>query len=134
MFCTLCHAELLDLKGKGSYSCSRFDCESFDYDIYNQVLINNHWWFAARYTLPFSYNDNVFLVAGPKLIDVELGERTVFYKIQKPQFQFSNWTMINLSSHVKLFDMPYMALPVNEDFVEEYNKLFLYFKKYVKFI
>jgi hypothetical protein len=91
------------------------------------VGVRENWWFATQYHLPFKFNDDWIAASG-----ITYG-RTDFHKITSYVYTWiTQPNRKNMTSEQKyLFSMPYMALPVNDDFSAEFNKLKSKFEKYI---
>jgi hypothetical protein len=130
MKCTSC---LAALDGRGAntedYHCPNSGCLARqEVQYYTHIRARDNWWFAVKYHLPFKLNDQWYCVVGPTQ-----DNETLFQSIY---LSGGYWTTTNryipsftwISQQTELFKVPYMALPVNQDFWGEWQKLQNLFK------
>ena len=153
MKCTGCNSPMKYSGGenKNDFSCSApATCPCWnDIGYYPHVSVRENWWFSFSYNLPFKHNDSWYCVQGPiveeysyecnengDLIDIGYQQEnlTVFSRLE----QHNNYGFLSLgypkdTVSTPILTIPYMALPVNNDFTGEFNKLINHkdFKKYL---
>jgi hypothetical protein len=88
------------------------------------------WHFIERYCLPFRAGEKWYCVVGPEFNfntkKNEFGARTLFQEIiiPSPNTNQLSFTFTPVNSETKtLLTLPYMALPTNEDFFEQFTIL-----------
>jgi hypothetical protein len=134
-------------ENKNDYSCSTpKTCPCWtDIGYYPHISVRENWWFNFAYNLPFKHKNSWYCVQGPvveeysyecnengDLIDVGYQQEnlTVFSKLERHYDYFlPDDTIIS----TQILTIPYMALPVNDDFTGEFNKLINHkdFQKYL---
>lgn len=121
MNCNTCHSPFVarrtDEDGEHTYECSRglFCPERLTAKHRSAIWMRDDWWFASGYSLSFRRNDNWFIAwgKGPHRPD------TILLKLTTTPIRY-----------VDVFRIPYMALPVNNDFEREFNVLLSKFDRY----
>lgn len=120
---------------------------------YPHMSVLDDWWFGEKYALPFKVHNQWYCIEGPRIetkwaeeppdsLAEQLWpgstkryiatERVSYFKriniIQKPGLiNWNNgnpiWGQVSDSTQTYIVSIPYMALPVNEDFWGEFQKL-----------
>jgi hypothetical protein len=138
MRCLNCNSEL---KCTGGDSLEDFGCTNYDHcperlecRYWINVKVRDNYWFSPEYAIPFKINNQWYAATGPfyDRYDPDYAI-TRFQKLSLEQRYKYNFTRtINLgygeidygsidesypvSVQQDIYDIPYMALPVNEDF------------------
>lgn len=126
-------------ENKEDYTCSnpdkRKNCPCWsEIGYYPFMYVRENWWFARQYLLPFKKDDKWYCIRGPELVfnkEFALTNKTFLQELQ-PTMKRNNrvWTFCEAKT---ILEIPYRALPVNEDFTEQvdilldrlFNKLLL---------
>lgn len=114
-------------ENKEDFCCSNSNCPARVEAFYNPHLgIKNNWWFCSSYHLPFKEDNEWYCLIGggiyrnTLLQQIIIYERLIYYhplNIKIPAIQTKTCTQ------KYLLDIPYYALPSNEDFAWEFKKL-----------
>jgi len=149
MKCTVCGAPMKYKGGenKEDFGCSdRKHCPCSEIGYYPHMGVRENWWFATQYHLPFKFDDKWYAATGPRHETIYsngcwintrgiigYGERTIFQTISPYKYKWLTKPGITHmeSKQEYLFSIPYIALPVNDDFLGEFNKLKSKFEKYI---
>jgi hypothetical protein len=134
MKCTACFWPLCYDGGenKNDYSCSNPNklehCPAWtEAHFYPWMSVRDNWWFAAAYALPFKWNNKWYCIRGPQISSfgglIGYGNETTFLQELTPKMSRSYNYVYETSSHNTILQIPYRALPVNDDFMGEFNKL-----------
>ena len=133
MICPVCGAPLANIGGYSKdFGCSNIaHCSSAKEAYYSPyVSIMPGWHFIERYCLPFRVGEKWYCVVGPEYNFItnkkEFGSRTLFQEIilnanNNSAFSFSFAS--GVSETKTILTIPYMALPTNEDFFEQFTIL-----------
>jgi hypothetical protein len=132
MKCPVCGAPFRYLGGLNSkdFGCSNIEhCSSQREASYHPyVSIVPGWHFIERYCLPFRSGEKWYCLVGPEynfnLNKKEFGAKTLFQEITPLSNSALSFTFTAQPSEAKtLLTIPYMALPTNEDFFEQFTIL-----------
>lgn len=131
MKCPTCKSPF-EYKGgenKKDHGCNNMSCPVRREAYYcGNVSVRPNWWFAESYHIPFKYNNIWFCVIRPLFIDNNISNSsTCLYKINLFD---SPWAARGPKLE-NIWSIPYMALPVNEDFNKEFDKLINRFDRYL---
>lgn len=106
MKCPICDRTTLVFTARDTnYYDKIIYCINPHFDIY----LKNNWWFAAGYSLVFDYKNILLKVEAPVNNNNNI---TILSKLETANY---NWK--------KIFSIGHHALPVNEDFLPEFEKL-----------
>lgn len=124
MKCPVCRASMVYKGGENQkdFGCSnRMNCSSrSEAHYYPHLSVRPDWYFCEAYHLPFKSGNEWFCVIGPEY-DYNISDgfkaRTVLQKI------VPSISSYNPCSQTTLLSIPYMALPANDDMLEQFNIL-----------
>jgi hypothetical protein len=136
MKCTGCGSPMLYSGGenKKDYSCSTpKTCPCWtEICYYPHASVEPGWWFLREFHLPFKHKNQWFSIHGPvsEYYEYECDEKGELVNVGTKEEQFTvlsalynyNFTWNNCNQ-VPLLQIPYAALPANEDFTREFEKI-----------
>lgn len=123
MKCTVCYWPLRYIGGenKKDFTCSNPDklryCPCWtEIHFYPWMSVVENWWFAEAYALPFKWNDKWYCIRGPA------GGSTLLQEITPKMSRVYNY-VYETSAQKTILEIPYRALPTNDDFMGQFNYL-----------
>lgn len=125
MKCPVCRHPIKYKGGenKKDFGCSNYYCSSrTDAHYYTYLSINPDWYFAEAYHLPFKSQEKWFALVGPEYDwnwdTSDFKQKTILQEIIP--ITIGNYST---SSQKNLISIPYMALPTNDDFLDQFQIL-----------
>lgn len=128
MNCPVCKSAIVKSPGENTkdFHCDNYYCSSrSEAKYFAHLSIRPDWYFVEKYHLPFKSGADWFCVCGPEYswekFSIEFSPKTILQRIT-----IQNPSVFNSFSHCTqqtLLSIPYMALPANQDFNEQFNIL-----------
>lgn len=141
MKCTACDSPIRYKGGenKKDHGCNSMTCPARVEAVYfGNVSVREGWWFAESYHLPFKCGAQWFAVVGPNSFYIPSNTTTLQKINTLYRYGILDWNRGNPiygdrleCSQEAVWSIPYMALPVNEDFNREFTKLVNKFDRYL---
>lgn len=130
MKCTACWSPIVYMGGENTkdHYCNNMQCPARVETLhYSYVSVEPNWWFAARYSLPFKCQGSWYCTTGPHFnYRTRQDPYRTTTSLHKLEFQTNG-----LHLRKEVWKIPYMALPVNEDFNREFAVLHSKFDRYL---
>lgn len=155
MNCTACGYDIAYKGGENTkdHGCWNMKCPArVEACYYGNVSVKPDWWFAESYTLPFKNGRQWYSAVGPvytNFYNKKMPNGQIKYLVKEPitslqridtfyEHNILNWNGGNpiwgdklTCKQTEVWTVPYMALPVNEDFNREFNVLVNKFDRYL---
>lgn len=157
MKCTACDSPIYyrDEENTKNRTCWNMNCPArVKANYFCNVSVMPNWWFAENYHLPFKYENIWYCIVGPTdEIPIDPDHKLTIDELTKPEHEprkgttlqkidtFDVWRYIETPfpcwecnvecSQRNIWTIPYMALPVNDDFQKEFEALKWKFSRYL---
>lgn len=130
MKCPACQSQFVRTIAN-DHHCSNDNCPVYT-KLWHKpyVLVKPGWWFAGQYKLVYNRDDAWYNIQGPLSFTGVEGYRSVLYRIDNISYTSLSGYRKSYYGNVYMFDIPYMALPVNEDFDREFQVLLSKFDRW----
>lgn len=122
MLCPNCNWELKYKGGENleDFGCPNMDCPAREIGFYLNVKVRDNWWFSPGYSIPFKVNDKWLFTANSVGMN---GMETNSYWLDEDHITQYSWGLFANPKWKHIVSIPYYALPVNQDFQPEFEKL-----------
>lgn len=100
-----------------SFVCKDFCPAHTELGYHTEVEVRDNWWFSPSYVIPVKVNNTWLLISGPSIDNCS----TQLFSLSNKSY--------TIHMPIEMLKIPYYALPVNEDFNTELDKLISRFKK-----